>query len=106
MNMQPWYEISEARHLISSCAARLPKKERHVQHYPLTCDEWTTYTGRRVARLHTIRNAHLDAALAQADRMTDRGAASRWMASAGLMVGIEDAIDAAVQAKAIVRKAA
>lgn len=34
--MQPWYEISEARHLISSCAARLPKIERHVQHYALT----------------------------------------------------------------------
>lgn len=33
-------------------------------------------------------------------------AAARWMASAGLMVSIEDAIDAAVQAKAACRRAA
>lgn len=104
--MIPWFEISEARQLISSCAASLPKIERHVEQYYMTRDEWTTYTGRRVDRLNAIRNAHLDTALAQADRMTDRAAASRWMADAGTLVMVEDAINAALQARNFGRRAA
>ena len=104
--MQPWFEIAEARSLIQSCAHRRPKMRRDVEVGLVHDYEVLRYIGRRVDRLIEVRAEHLNAALRQADAMTDREAASAFMAEAGIWISIEDAVDAALQARAVCRRAA